>query len=214
MEKSSLPADPYFQAFRLWLKSDEMIKGSLKITTQEKALAEKFTQPARKNHFLLGRHYAHQLLTEMGYPQKTIGKNNNGSPVWGKGIKGSISHCKGQLVICISDSSNLRSVGVDIESCSRKINQSILKKISHSQEFQITKNFGKISPKETLFIFCLKEAILKCFGSLGEKIEFQDIIITSLKPTLVDIPRFKLKNQKAHLIQTGNFVVAVFILPA
>ena len=67
--------------------------------------------------------------------------------------------------------------------------------------------------------FCLKEAVLewfksKCFGSLGEKIEFQDIIITSLKPTLVDIPRFKLKNQKARLIQTGNFVVAVFILPA
>ena len=126
MEKSSLPADPYFQDLRLWLKSDEMIKGSLKITTQEKALAEKFTQPARKNHFFLGRHYAHQLLTEMGYPQKTIGKKNNGSPVWVKGIKGSISHCKGQLVICISDSSNLRSVGVDIESCSRKINQSIL----------------------------------------------------------------------------------------
>ena len=89
--------------------------------------------------------------------------------------------------------------------------------------FLILKNFrlpkilektDQLKAKETPFIFCLKEAILKCFGSLGEKIEFQDIIITSLKPTLVDIPRFKLKNQKAHLIQTGNFVVAVFILPA
>ena len=179
-----------------------MIQESLKTTIREKALAENFTNQLRQNHFLLGRHYAHLILAEMDYPYKTIEKKKDGSPLWQKGIKGSISHCKGKLAICISDSDSVQSVGIDIENCSRKINQSILKKISHLQELQQSNNFENCSPKNALFIFCLKEAVLKCFRSLGEKIELQDIVITSLKPPLISIPSLKLKNKEAHLFQT------------
>ena len=189
-----------------------MIKEPLRITALEKAFAENFTNQLRKNHFLLGRHYSHLLLAEMNYPHKTIEKKKDGSPLWQKGIKGSISHCEGKMAICISDSDSVQSVGIDIENCSRKINQSILKKISHLQELHLSNNFENCSSKDALFIFCLKEAVLKCFRSLGEKIEFQDIVITSLKPPLISIPSLKLKNKEAHLFQTDGFVLAGFIL--
>ena len=111
MVKSSWSADTYFQDCRLWLKSDEMIKEPLRITALEKAFAENFTNQLRKNHFLLGRHYSHLLLAEMNYPHKTIEKKKDGSPLWQKGIKGSISHCEGKMAICISDSDSVQSVG-------------------------------------------------------------------------------------------------------
>ena len=153
MVKSSWSADTYFQDCRLWLKSDEMIKEPLRITALEKAFAENFTNQLRKNHFLLGRHYSHLLLAEMNYPHKTIEKKKDGSPLWQKGIKGSISHCEGKMAICISDSDSVQSVGIDIENCSRKINQSILKKISHLQELHLSNNFENCSSIKCSFYF-------------------------------------------------------------
>ncbi len=215
-ENTSWSTDPYFQNCRLCLKSDKQLKEPLKITAPEKALTKNFASAVRKNHFLLGRHYTHLLLTEMGHPQKNIFKKNSGSPLWEKGIKGSISHCKGYIAICLSDEVTIRAIGIDIENSTRKVQQPILKKISHPQEnfasISTLKHSAKIDEKEVLSIFCLKEAILKCFGSLGEKIEFQDIVIASLNPPLVSVPRFKLKNQKAYLLQTNNFILASLIL--
>ena len=49
------------------------------------------------------------------------------------------------------------------------------------------------------------------FRIFGKKLELQDIAITSFKPPLVSIPKLKLKNQKAYLLQIDNFILASFI---
>lgn len=209
MEKLPCFVDSYFRGCHLLLKSDEVVKETLRITAKEKKLAENFIHQGRRNHFLLGRHYAHLLLSKMGYPQVTIGKKKDGAPIWGKGIKGSISHCQGKIMICGSDSQSIRAIGIDIENCSRKIKQPLFKKISHFHELQDHKNLSDLNSQ--LSVFCLKEAVLKCFGSFGKKLELQDIAITSFKPPLVSIPKLKLKNQKAYLLQIDNFILASFI---
>ena len=79
----------------------------------------------------------------MNYP------HNDGSPLCRKWIKGSISHLKEKWLFVLVF---LQSVSIDIENCSRKINQSILKKISHLQELHQSNNFENCSSKDA-FLF-------------------------------------------------------------
>ncbi|MBO0132034.1 4'-phosphopantetheinyl transferase family protein [Agrobacterium burrii] len=70
--------------------------------------------PKRQSEFLAGRILACAALEKLNRPRATIAIGDAGSPVWPKGISGSISHSNGKCV-CLVASEETRLVGIDIE---------------------------------------------------------------------------------------------------
>ena len=198
----------YFKNCHLLL-DDIKLPAQLKITDTEKILANKINNPVRKKQFLLGRHKAHLLLETIDYPLKTINKNKNGSLDWSfyPKVKGSLSHCKDKVAVCISDSKEIQSIGIDLENTERHLIYPILQKITNSNECNTNEN-----ATTQLEIFCLKEAVIKAFGQLNYKLGFKNIQILSLKTRCFSIPCLKLTNQYAFLEIKENIILAAFIL--
>lgn len=198
----------YFKDCIFWTRKIEE-QDSYLITDEEKEVAQLIKNNFRRTHFLFGRHCLHLALEKMGHSLVTIGKNCNGSLNWQKykSITGSLSHCKNQLVLCLSKDPKIQSIGIDLEPANRRINFPIVNKIMHYQE-----NWTNISPAKTLKIFCLKEATIKCFGQINKQLKFKDIYIKSFEKKLVSIPSLKIESQKIFLTIRENFIIACLIL--
>ena len=195
----------YFQNCILKIKEKKQL--NFKVTKQELSEAKKIINPLRKLSFLTGRHYAHLLLQSYNISLQTLTAKKNGAIIWQAGIKGSISHSKKKIALCVSQSKKIISIGIDLERIDRNPSIKIYQKIKHPDE-----NFQNPTQLDTLKIFCVKEAIIKCFGQLEQKILFQDICILKLNPCLFSLANENIFFQKAYLAQKGNHLLASFIL--
>jgi len=70
--------------------------------------------PKRQGEFLAGRILACAALERLPHPRASIAIGEWGSPLWPKGITGSISHSNGKCV-CLVVCDAARLVGIDIE---------------------------------------------------------------------------------------------------
>lgn len=109
-------------------------------------------------------------LAERGYRAelKQLDVEDNHSLRIFPGLTLSLSHTPAAGAAIIADKVTYRSVGVDIESPSRKVKDSIIQRISHPDD-------GSFLPIE---LWCLKEACFKALMNSGEfprPIEFSSI---------------------------------------
>ena len=151
------------------------------ISKEEKMIAENINSAERKKAFLYGRHCISQNLKKNGYLTKHVLKADNGAPIWGNKIKGSITHSKNTSLICIAKlKSNILGVGIDLELANRKLRFNILKKIQNNKEFKFLTQYYN-EPYFTVLVFSIKEAVMKAFYSY-QKIKpfFKDIFIESI----------------------------------
>ena len=167
--------------------------------------AKQITNQARKEEFLLGNHYLNILLKQYKKVEK-LGRKKNGALSLPKGIQGNLSHSKKKIAICLSDCPNILSIGIDIIDKNRNIHPKLYQKIKHKKEkFFPTK-------KEILEIFCVKEAVIKCFGQLEKKVKFADIQILALNPYSIKVISQDIVTASVYLERKKNDLLVVFLL--
>lgn len=189
------------------LKIAEKQELDFQVTAKELAYAKQITNPLRKQSFLIGRHYAHLLLKKYNQPLQTLATHKNGAIIWGNKIKGSISHSQKKIALCTSQSEKILSIGLDLERIDRNPSLAVYQKIKHPNE-----KFSNLTNIKVLKIFCAKEAVIKCFGQLAQKIRFQEICILGLDPCSFSLLSHNITSQKIYLAPKDGQLLAAFIL--
>lgn len=88
--------------------------GVLDILPPEQAIVAGAIQ-ARRQEFRTGRHCAREALTQLGIPSTAIPAGAHGEPLWPPAIVGSITHCNGYRAAAVARDSQIRSLGIDVE---------------------------------------------------------------------------------------------------
>ena len=125
----------------------------------------------RLRDFTHGRYCARAALRQLGIPaaNATIGVGAQREPVWPEGIIGSISHTDNIAVAVIARTSQLSSIGIDIESA-QPLEEDLIKMIIRPDEM------ANSHPEEGKLIFSIKESIYKCiYPQLKLFVDFQDM---------------------------------------
>lgn len=150
---------------------------------EEIQLGEEISSEKRRCHFLSGRQCAQKAISQLKMKQEPIYRNENRSPIWPSGIKGSITHDRNLAAALVTKSTDkVQGIGIDIEDLKRKLSSGISRHILTKEEVvQWNTSEDKIT-LETRIIFSIKEAIFKCFFPLNAiYLGFHDAAISTLK---------------------------------
>ena len=119
----------------------------------------------RNQEYLLGRLAIKEALCSLGYPPTWIERDPlTKTPVWPKGITGSLSHSSGLALAVVSDSTPILGLGVDLEKTNRTIDPRIERHICTQDE---SEDLHSLHPENhtlrLLLTFSAKESLYKCF---------------------------------------------------
>ena len=78
----------------------------------------------RIDDFRRGRHVAHRLLQDLQQPCASLLNDKAGIPNWPQNIVASLSHTQSLAIACGADSGAIRSLGIDAELGSRRLDPS------------------------------------------------------------------------------------------
>lgn len=140
------------------------------IPEAELKLAGEISHPERRGEFLKGRWLLHTLNPKLG----PILKNEHGMPLWPDGIKGSIAHKHGHVVVVTSLEKTFPDLGIDIE-LPRKVSPSIQSHVCHDKDLSFF-TCSQVPANEMLsLIFSAKESLFKyCYPRAQTWFGFQD----------------------------------------
>jgi phosphopantetheine--protein transferase-like protein len=147
------------------------------LTLKEKNYTEGFSHK-RLSHFSTGRYCAKRVLDKLNVADNEISIGPDNAPVWPKGIVGSISHTDGLAGAVAARSSDLLSIGMDIEAIGGvKTNMWDMLFTSAEQKY-----LNQLPEKEkalyTTMLFSMKESFYKLQYYLTRyKLWFTDVEI-------------------------------------
>ena len=132
----------------------------------ERSYLERVTSEKRRTDFIAGRYFARKALAELKYTVSDLDREDNGAPVWPKGIVGSISHNNGIVICAVASSSEYLALGVDVQQVSAANNyQSLLERVCCESEKSLVENCD--NPQLRLIqLFSAKEALFKAADAL------------------------------------------------
>ncbi len=143
----------------------------------EEAVYMSEMSPRRREEFALGRALSREVLKNLGIVKSPLLIDPpTGAPLWPKGVVGSISHSKGLVLVVAALSSEVLSLGVDVEQLGR-LKPVLWPRILTAADSLWLKNqeLSKQNDLATL-IFSAKEAFYKYQYPLTKKwLGFQDL---------------------------------------
>ncbi|MEV6768287.1 4'-phosphopantetheinyl transferase Npt [Nocardia sp. NPDC051030] len=133
----------------------------------------------RRRDFIGARYCARQALAELGEPAVAIGKNEDGSPIWPRGIVGSLTHCEGYKGAVLAHKLRFRSVGIDAEP-HQQLPDGVLDSVSlPAERTWLRAALPGTGLHLDRLLFCAKEATYKTWRPLtGRWLGFEDAHIT------------------------------------
>jgi len=124
----------------------------------------------RQAQFAAGRTLARDALIALGEASQPLLKHRDGSPMWPRGVCGSLTHTHDVAAAVVAHRHDFLSIGIDIEA---------------SRRFPLEATDTVLTPAEQLWadsdamrlrVFCAKEAIYKCLAPLGwPDLDFRDV---------------------------------------
>ena len=169
--------------------------------------------PKRRREFIAGRNLARTALTKLGITAGPIPRNQDRTPAWPVGVRGSISHTDKHVAVALTTSSGLLGVGIDIEPAGGV----------DSELRDIIVADGKESTMDDTQLFSAKEAIFKAlFPICGEFLEFKDVSVVLAESdgsfTATTDGRLAsaevLRKGSGKILTTCGLVIAVFWISA
>jgi 4'-phosphopantetheinyl transferase EntD len=137
---------------------------------------------SRQREFATGRWLARRLISEMGEESGEIKRGKNGEAIWPEGICGSITHTRGACCVITCFQGRYQSVGVDIESASRRISEPAREMFLNKDEIDWMSGRPAVSRRVCLAIFSIKESVYKTLFPLVKKpIPFSALSVRPLK---------------------------------
>lgn len=156
-------ATPDMYVGELWLQEEICIKGAVE---------------KRRREFTAGRAAARHAITRFCEEARPITVNQDRTPRWPPGIIGSISHCDRLCAAVVAPTTQVMSLGLDLE-VAEPISDQLLRLICDPGEIAFLKalqplqgsNWGKV-------VFCAKEAFYKCYyQTAGTFLDFSDVSV-------------------------------------
>ena len=137
----------------------------------------------RVREFAAGRQCARLALQRLGYPDAPLLSLPDRRPSWPSGITGSITHCAGMAGAVVAPTSNVRSLGVDVEVIDA-VDEHLWPRVLNAWEHAWLQSFpaGERRIWATV-IFSAKEAFYKCqYPIVGQWLEFDDVQVATQRP--------------------------------
>ncbi len=133
----------------------------------------------RALEFSTGRYCAHQALRALVVDNFPVLRGKLREPVWPENIVGSISHCRDIAGAAIASTSQVRSIGLDIEN-RKQINPDIARHVCTEKENNWLQTLVTSQRNDAILqIFSIKEAVFKCiYQASGAQLRFTQCQIT------------------------------------
>lgn len=134
---------------------------------------------SRKQEFQRGRVCAAEALNSLGeYNHYIVEVEDDRSPIWPRGVVGSISHCKKYSCSVAASSAELTAVGIDLESTVR-VQDKLARMIQFDSDIQ---SDSRLSSTELLsLIFSAKESLYKAlYPQVKCYFGFEDAALTEV----------------------------------
>jgi len=132
--------------------------------------------PARKREFAAGRNAARRALARLGFHNATLPRRPSSHDVlWPEGTAGSISHTRGLRVAACVRTTDLRSVGIDVEEAG-PLGRDIVDAICRPEELLTLGRLAAPVPSDwPRLVFAMKEAAYKALYPLTRHmLDFHD----------------------------------------
>lgn len=144
---------------------------------QEESLIAKAVEK-RRREFIGARHCARLAMADLGAEPAPILRGDKGSPVWPRGIVGSLTHCDGYRAAVLGYAMQVRSIGIDAEP-NGPLPDGVLDAVSLPQEREWLATVDPAVVHWDRLLFCAKEATYKAWFPLtGRWLGFEDAHIT------------------------------------
>ena len=129
----------------------------------------------RRREFAAGRHGARQALACLGHEAVALPIGPGRAPVWPPGVIGSISHTSDVVIAAVAWKSDLRSLGIDLESAD-PLEPDLLELVCREEERAALTSCGLDPQLAAKLIFSAKESVYKCLWPVtGRFLEFHAI---------------------------------------
>ncbi|WP_404314011.1 4'-phosphopantetheinyl transferase Npt [Prescottella equi] len=144
---------------------------------QEESLIAKAVEK-RRREFIGARHCARLAMADLGVEPAPILRGDKGSPVWPRGVVGSLTHCDGYRAAVLGYAMQVRSVGIDAEP-NGPLPNGVLDAVSLPAEREWLTSAEPAPVHWDRLLFCAKEATYKAWFPLtGRWLGFEDAHIT------------------------------------
>lgn len=166
--------------------------------------------PTRQREIIAGRVLARVAMTEIGYPELEVGQRPNGAPMWPTGLCGSIAHSASHVAVAIACTSQMRSIGIDIED-GRNLGAAT-RQIGRPDEIKALAAHPLVSDEEgaARLLFSAKEALFKCQSPVtqDEYLGFMDVCLKlSVDGTLTATPVIDLDRRIACIVTKARTII-------
>jgi phosphopantetheine--protein transferase-like protein len=166
---------------------------------EEAELCGRFA-PKRLRDFAMGRLAARQILAGMGIEYFPLLKRDDETPIWPRGMTGSITHTEGLCVVVVARAP-IAALGVDAEIVSH-VTAELWPQIFTQREAAILHRLpARQRARHAAAIFSAKEAFYKCqYVLTKEWLEFEDIEVAMTEETDT-LARFSVRPQRTLALQ-------------
>ncbi|NOI11650.1 4'-phosphopantetheinyl transferase superfamily protein [Vibrio alginolyticus] len=131
----------------------------------------------RRAEFLAGRCCAKAGLSKLGYGRAVLLAGKHREPLWPNGVVGSISHTSDIALAVLARKTDIRLLGVDIESLVIPLADELCEIVVNDREWELLRN---CCPDEVALVigFSAKEAYFKAlFPKVQRYFDFLDVVI-------------------------------------
>jgi enterobactin synthetase component D len=132
-------------------------------------------------HFAAGRECADRAMAALGVPITVIERGPAGEPLWPAGVTGSITHKGTYVSAAVARTSDVRSLGIDVEEIvGAERAERIARVVMLPEESEVAAGRLPLSIRVTL-LFSIKEAIFKCLYPLvGRRFYYDAMIVDAM----------------------------------
>ncbi|WP_430332094.1 4'-phosphopantetheinyl transferase Npt [Rhodococcus sp. ACT016] len=144
---------------------------------QEESLIARAVEK-RRREFIGARHCARVAMADLGVEPGPILRGDKGSPVWPRGVVGSLTHCDGYRAAVLGYAMQVRSLGIDAEP-NGPLPDGVLDAVSLPEERAWLAAVEPSPVHRDRLLFCAKETTYKAWFPLtGRWLGFEDAHIT------------------------------------
>lgn len=137
--------------------------------------------PKRQAEFLAGRYCALRACRKLGHTVTDIPIHSDRSPIWPEGIVGSLTHAYKIAACIVTEDTNYRGLGLDIEQrVTTETLPALRNQVASQQEVDFLKETYDEQTAYTL-LFSAKEAIYKAiYRSVNRFVDFREVVCFNL----------------------------------
>jgi 4'-phosphopantetheinyl transferase EntD len=132
---------------------------------------------SRRREFQTGRACARRALAAFGIAAPTIGQTPDRAPIWPLGVVGSITHCADYCAAAVARSSEILSLGIDMEKV-EPLTPEMAQIVCRDEEMLAFPPPPRLDLDWPLLAFSAKEAFYKCYyPTTRTYLDFHDVSI-------------------------------------